>query len=74
MVKPALNEMISVLKSRNFLVHVIMSDREGAIGKMRVELMALGIEVDVSAADRYSSDEYAPTSTVDCHSLRMNYV
>ena len=49
-VKPALNEMISVLKSRNFLVHVIMSDGEGAIGKMRVELMALGIEVDVSAA------------------------
>ena len=49
-VKPALCEMISILKSRNFLVHVIMSDGEGAIGKMRFELMALGIEVDVSAA------------------------
>ena len=49
-VKPALNEMIAILKSRNFLVHVIMSDGEGAIGKMRPDLMALGIEVDVSAA------------------------
>ena len=49
-VKPALCEMISILKSRNFLVHVIMSDGEGAIGKMRLDLMALGIEVDVSAA------------------------
>lgn len=46
-VKPALNEMISILKSRNFLVQVIMSDGEGAIGKMRVDLLALGIEVDV---------------------------
>ena len=27
-----------------------ISDGEGAIGKMRLELMALGIEVDVSAA------------------------
>ena len=49
-VKPALCEMISILKSRSFLVHVIMSDGEGAIGKMRPDLMALGIEVDVSAA------------------------
>ena len=49
-VKPALCEMISILKSGNFLVHVIMSDKEGAIGKMRVDLMVLGIEVDVSAA------------------------
>ena len=35
-VKPALEEMICILKSRNFLVHVIMSDGEGAIGKMRL--------------------------------------
>ena len=42
--------MISILKSRNFLVYVIMSDGEGAIGKMRLDLMALGVEVDVSAA------------------------
>ena len=49
-VKPTLCEMTSILKYRNFLVHVIMSDGEGAIGKMRVDLMALGIEVDVSAA------------------------
>ena len=49
-VKPALEEMISILRSRNFLVHLIMSDDEGAIGKMRLDLMALRIEVDVSAA------------------------
>ena len=49
-VKPALDEMVCVLKSRNFLVHLIMSDGEGAIGKMRLDLMALGIEVDISAA------------------------
>ena len=49
-VKPALAQMISILKSRNFLVQLIMSDGEGAIGKMRFDLMALGIEVDVSAA------------------------
>ena len=49
-VKPALEEMISILRSRNFLVHLIMSDGEGAIGKMRLDLMALRIEVDVSAA------------------------
>ena len=49
-VKLALCEMISILKSRNFLVHVIMSHGGGAIGKMGVDLMALGIEVDVSAA------------------------
>ena len=49
-VKPALNELISILKSRNFLVQVIISDREGAIGNMRLDLLAMGIEVDVSAA------------------------
>ena len=42
--------MISILKSRNFLVQVIMSDREGAIRKMRPDLLGLRIEVDVSAA------------------------
>lgn len=41
-VKPALNEMISILKSRNFLVQVIMSNGEGAIGKMRLDLLAMG--------------------------------
>ena len=49
-VKLALAEMLSTLGSRNFVVQVIMSDGEGAIGKMRLDLMALGIEVDVSAA------------------------
>ena len=50
MIKGALDEMICVLKSRNFAVQVIMSDGEGAIGKIRFELMALGIELDISAA------------------------
>ena len=54
-VKPAPCEMISILKSRNFLVHVIMSDGEGAIGERRVDLMALGIEVDVSAAGGHAA-------------------
>ena len=52
-VKPALAQMITILKFRNFLMQLIMSDGEGAIGKMRFghrHLMALGIEVDVSAA------------------------
>ena len=49
-VKPALAQMISILKSRNFLVQLIMSDGEGAIGKMRFDLMVIGIEVDVGAA------------------------
>ena len=32
------------------MVQLIMSDGEGAISKIRFDLMALGIEVDVSAA------------------------
>jgi hypothetical protein len=49
-VKAALDEMISTLTSRSFTVKVIMSDGEGAIGKIVPNLRALGIEVDISAA------------------------
>ena len=49
-VKAALDAMICALKSRNFLVRLIMSDGKGAVGKLTPNLMALGIEVDVSAA------------------------
>ena len=49
-VKAALEDMICTLKSRNFSVGVIMSDGEGAVGKIVANLMALGIEVDISAA------------------------
>ena len=49
-VKVALDDMICTLTSRNFSVRMIMSDGEGAIGKILPTLMGLGIEVDVSAA------------------------
>ena len=49
-VKGALEDMSCTLKSRNFSVRVIMSDGEGAIGKIVPHLRGLGIEVDISAA------------------------
>ena len=49
-VKGGLEDMISTLGARNFSVRVIMSDGEGAIGKMRHQLGMLGIELDTSAA------------------------
>lgn len=49
-VNGALEDMLCTLKSRNFSVRVIMSDREGAIGRIVPHLRALGIEVDISAA------------------------
>ena len=49
-VKGALDDMICTLASRNFSVRLIMSDGEGAIGKILPTLMGLGIEVDISAA------------------------
>jgi hypothetical protein len=39
-----------VLSSQNFQVEVIMSDGEGAVGKLMTELNSLGMEVDVSGA------------------------
>ena len=49
-VKAALDEIISTLNSRSFSVKVIMTDGEGAVGKITPNLRALGIEVDISAA------------------------
>ena len=39
-----------VLASQNFQAPVLMSDGEGAVGKLTSELNALGVEVDVSGA------------------------
>ena len=41
---------ISTLSSRNFVTRLIMSDGEGAVGKITRELNQMGIEVDVSGA------------------------
>ena len=49
-VKEALVQMISALASRNFVVQMIMSDGEGAIGKLKIQLQMLGIEVDITGA------------------------
>ena len=49
-VKEALVEMIAALASRNFIVQMVMSDGEGAIGKLKNQLQMLGIEVDVTGA------------------------
>ena len=42
--------MIASLTSRNFIVQMVMSDGEGAIGKLKNQLQMLGIEVDVTGA------------------------
>lgn len=49
-VKLGLDEMIGTLHSRGFVVTVIYSDGEGAIGKVKPYLNFLGIEVDISGA------------------------
>ena len=49
-VKLGLDEMIGTLQSRGFVVTVIYSDGEGAIGKVKPYLNFLGIEVDISGA------------------------
>jgi hypothetical protein len=54
-VKKALDIVISTMKSRNFEVSVIYSDGEGAIGKLKPQLNALGIEVDISGAGGHVS-------------------
>jgi Reverse transcriptase (RNA-dependent DNA polymerase) len=50
MVKKGLDDIIALLSSRNFKVKLIMSDGEGAIGKLRPYLNSIGVEVDVSGA------------------------
>ena len=49
-IKMALTECISLLASRRFNVTSILSDGEGAIGKVKTELQMLGIEVDIGGA------------------------
>ena len=49
-VKEALVEMIAALASRNFIVQMVISDGEGAIGKLKNQLQMLGIDVDVTGA------------------------
>ena len=49
-VKEALVEMIAALASRNFIVQMVMSDGEGAIGKLKNQLQMLVIDVDVTGA------------------------
>jgi hypothetical protein len=49
-IKDGILGFISTLASRNFVTRLIMSDGEGAIGKIKDDLNLLGIEVDVSGA------------------------
>ena len=49
-VKRGLDEVLSVLSSRNFTVSLIMTDGEGAMGALKQYLNFLGVEVDVSGA------------------------
>lgn len=54
-IKKGLVEMVSTLRSRNFLVKTIMTDGEGSIGAVSSELKMLGIEVDISGAGGHVS-------------------
>ena len=49
-IKKGMMEIISTLRSRNFVVTTIMSDGEGSIGAVATELKMLGIEIDISGA------------------------
>jgi hypothetical protein len=49
-VKKVLLYFVGVLTSQNFKTRLIMTDGEGAVGKLRTKLNSLGIEVDVSGA------------------------
>jgi hypothetical protein len=49
-VKKGLQYFLGVLSSQNFKTRLIMTDGEGALAKLKTELNALGIEVDVSGA------------------------
>ena len=54
-VKNGIDSFISTLASRNFIIRVIMSDGEGAVGKLKSDLNNLGIELDVSGAGGHVS-------------------
>jgi hypothetical protein len=49
-IKAALDDFIATLASRNFKTRIIMTDGEGAIGKLKTTLNLDGIEVDISGA------------------------
>ena len=49
-IKKGITEMISTLRSRNFFIVLIMSDGEEGVGKIKAELNALGVTVDISGA------------------------
>jgi hypothetical protein len=49
-IKSALEGFIATLASRNFKTRLIMTDGEGAVGKLTPALNMLGIEVDISGA------------------------
>ena len=54
-IKKGIVDMVSTLRSRNFLVTVIMTDGEGTIGAVAPELKQMGIELDVSGAGGHVS-------------------
>jgi hypothetical protein len=49
-IKAALDGFIATLASRNFKTRLIMTDGEGAVGKLKTALNMAGIEVDTSGA------------------------
>ena len=49
-VKKGIDGFIATLTSRNFVTRMILSDSEGAVGKIKKDLNMLGIEVDISGA------------------------
>jgi hypothetical protein len=54
-VRKGLELFLGILSAHNFQTSVIMSDGEGAIGKLSVELNVLGVEVDISGAGGHVS-------------------
>lgn len=49
--KKVIEGFIATLVSGNFVTRMIMSDGEGAVGRIKGELNMLGIEVDISGAE-----------------------
>ena len=54
-IKNGIMGFVSTLASRNFVTRLIMSDGEGAIGKIIEDLNLLGMEVDISGAGGHVS-------------------
>ena len=49
-VKVGLDDMVSTMRGQGFNVTTIFSDGEGAVGKVKIHLNNLGIELDISGA------------------------